>query len=134
MGPKRVVRLSKDDLPTSLSPLPDQPSPAFYAKMSSPTEVALVTGSAQGIGRGIALKLADDGFDVAINDIESNKANLASLAEEIRSKGRKALEVVADVSAEDQVKSMVETTVKELGGLDVVSVPHTFLTRSLTLV
>jgi len=88
--------------------------------MSSERGVALVTGSAQGIGRGIALRLADDGFDIAVNDISANKPNLASLAEEIRSKGRKALEVVADVSVEDEVKGMVESAVKELGGLDVM--------------
>jgi NAD(P)-dependent dehydrogenase (short-subunit alcohol dehydrogenase family) len=89
--------------------------------MSSSKGVALVTGSAQGIGKEIALRLADDGFDIAINDIPSKKDNLASLAEEIRGKGRKVFEAVADVSVDDQVKGMVENTVKELGGLDVVS-------------
>lgn len=83
--------------------------------------IALVTGSAQGIGRGIALRLADDGFDIALNDILPNKANLSGVAAEIRSKKRRAFEVFADVRAENQVKGMVESTVKELGGLDVVS-------------
>jgi len=52
------------------------------------TGVALVTGAAKGIGRAIALRLAVDGFDVAINDIPSNKHNLDSLAGEIAEKGR----------------------------------------------
>lgn len=83
--------------------------------------VALVTGSAQGIGRAIALKLAVDGFDVALNDIFTNKAQLSQLADEIRAKGQRALEVIADVSIENEVKDMVERTARELGGVDVVS-------------
>jgi NAD(P)-dependent dehydrogenase (short-subunit alcohol dehydrogenase family) len=83
--------------------------------------IALVTGSAQGIGRALALRLADDGFDIALNDILSNTTNLSNVAAEVRSKKRKAFEVIADVRAENQVKDMVDSTVKELGGLDVVS-------------
>ncbi|KJA16712.1 hypothetical protein HYPSUDRAFT_171124 [Hypholoma sublateritium FD-334 SS-4] len=88
--------------------------------MSSSQGVSLVTGSGQGIGRAIALRLADDGYDVAVNDIPSNRENLETLKAEIESKGRKALVVTADVSQEDQVKLMVDTVVETLGGLDVM--------------
>jgi len=82
---------------------------------------ALVTGAAQGIGRAIALRLADDGFNVAVNDIASKKGIINSLAEEIVAKGRQSLAVIADVSAEHEVKTLVETVTNDLGGLDVVS-------------
>lgn len=82
--------------------------------------VSLVTGSGQGIGRAIALRLADDQYDVAINDISPNKANLELLKEEIEAKGRRALIVIADVSQEEQVQGMVDSVVKTLGSLDVV--------------
>ena len=82
--------------------------------------VSLVTGSGQGIGRAIALRLADDQFDVAINDILPNKKNLEILKAEIEAKGRRAFIVIADVSQEDQVQGMVDSVVKTLGGLDVV--------------
>lgn len=49
--------------------------------------VSLVTGAARGIGRAIALRLADDGFNVAINDISINESELLSLKSEIESKG-----------------------------------------------
>jgi NAD(P)-dependent dehydrogenase (short-subunit alcohol dehydrogenase family) len=83
--------------------------------------VALVTGAAQGIGRAIALRLATDGFNVAVNDIASKEQHLDSLVNEITAKGRLANALIADVSVQKQAKSMVEDVVKKLGGLDVVS-------------
>ncbi|KAJ7097564.1 NAD-binding protein [Mycena epipterygia] len=82
--------------------------------------VALITGAAQGIGRSVALRLADDGFDVAVNDIEGNSANLDTLLEEIQKKGRVSAKCVANVAEEDQVKEMVELAVQKLGRLDVM--------------
>ncbi|KAI0312319.1 NAD-P-binding protein [Amylostereum chailletii] len=82
--------------------------------------VALVTGAAQGIGRGIALRLASDGLDVAVNDLPSKQAALASLVSEIEAMGRQSRILPGDVADEGQVESMVAVTVKELGGLDVM--------------
>lgn len=91
---------------------------------STPTSeykgVALVTGSARGIGRAISLRLADDGFDVAVNDIPANQPALDGLVAEIRAKGRRSCTLLADVTQEAQVREMVESVVRELGGLDVV--------------
>jgi NAD(P)-dependent dehydrogenase (short-subunit alcohol dehydrogenase family) len=76
--------------------------------------------SAQGIGRAVALRLASDGFDVAVNDISSNSSKLATLVTELKNMGRASSKYVADVSHEDQVREMVELVVKVHGGLDVV--------------
>ena len=84
------------------------------------TRVAIVTGAAQGIGRAIALKLADDGLDVAVNDIAPQLSKLNDVVEEIKAKGRNSVAVVADVSKEDEVKEMIEKTVEVLGGVDCV--------------
>ncbi|MBA2691604.1 MAG: acetoin reductase [Rubrobacter sp.] len=81
---------------------------------------ALVTGAARGIGRSIALRLADDGLDVAVNDLESMKGELDAVAEDISAKGVKSAAVVADVSDKGEVDGMVETVAGELGKLDVM--------------
>ncbi|KXN87103.1 Diacetyl reductase [(S)-acetoin forming], partial [Leucoagaricus sp. SymC.cos] len=81
--------------------------------------VALVTGAGRGIGRAIALRLAKDGFNIALNDIRQTDG-LEDLKKEIKKTGREAFECIADVSKEVQVRSMVDATVNQLGGLDVM--------------
>lgn len=83
--------------------------------------VAIVTGAAQGIGRAIALKLADEGLDIGVNDILSNKEKVSAVVEEIHRRGRQAIPLIADVSDEEPVKAMIRETVEKLGRLDVVS-------------
>ncbi|KAJ6606868.1 hypothetical protein B0H10DRAFT_2074116 [Mycena sp. CBHHK59/15] len=86
----------------------------------SSQRIALVTGAAQGIGRAIALRLADDGFDVAVNDITSNVESLDKVVEEISAKGRATSKHIANVALEDQLREMVDEVVKQHGGLDVM--------------
>ncbi|KAK0185416.1 hypothetical protein F5146DRAFT_1227819 [Armillaria mellea] len=90
--------------------------------MSSAKGVAVVTGAAQGIGKAIALRLADDGFDVAVNDLPlpDKIAKLKEVEEEIIRKGRRSAIFPGDVSSDIDVKGMVEGTVNMLGGLDVM--------------
>jgi len=82
--------------------------------------VALVTGAAQGIGYAIAIRLAEDGLNVAINDIPSKREKIDAAVSEIRALGRESVAVPADVSSEKEVKEMIEQTVTALGGLDVM--------------
>jgi len=89
--------------------------------MSIAKGVALITGSAQGIGRGIALRLAKDGFDIALNDVSSKRDQLRAVEEDIERIGRRTCLVPADVTSEGDVKGMVQAASEELGGLDVVS-------------
>ena len=87
---------------------------------TSPFSIALITGASKGIGREIALRLADDGFDLTINSRHVDELDM--VAQEIRKKGRRALCQVGDVSDEATVAGMVEKTVQEYGRLDVVCV------------
>lgn len=79
-------------------------------------KVALVTGAARGIGRAIALRLAEQGAAVAVNDL----AGAASVVAQIKRLGGKAVAAEADVSAASEVTTMVSGVVKALGGLNIL--------------
>lgn len=80
---------------------------------------ALVTGGSRGIGRGVVLALAEQGADVVIN-FTSNKDKAETVAQEVETKGRKALIIQADVSKRSEVVSMFEQIKQEWGGLDIL--------------
>ncbi|HUG87273.1 MAG TPA: SDR family NAD(P)-dependent oxidoreductase [Actinomycetota bacterium] len=80
--------------------------------------VALVTGGSKGIGRSIALALAEDGADVAL--AARGEEALAAASKEIEALGRRALPVATDVAEPEQVQSLVDRTIGELGGLDIL--------------
>ena len=97
--------------------------------------VAIVTGAAQGIGYAIAHRLAKDGLDIALNDISAKKDKLTEVMKEIQGNGKRAIAVPGDVSNEDDVRNLVETTVEQLGGVDCVSnLPLPNLTNSTQFV
>jgi NAD(P)-dependent dehydrogenase (short-subunit alcohol dehydrogenase family) len=76
--------------------------------------VALVTGGCGGIGRALALGLAEAGADVAIADIDLTEAN--EICDEIESLGRKCLPLQADITQMEDVEHLVATTTAALGG------------------
>jgi meso-butanediol dehydrogenase/(S,S)-butanediol dehydrogenase/diacetyl reductase len=81
-------------------------------------KVALITGAGQGIGRAIALRLANDGADIAVVDL--NEEKMEAVADEVRAAGRKATVFKADVSKRDEVYAAVDHAEKELGGFDII--------------
>ena len=78
---------------------------------------AVVTGGALGIGGGTARRLARDGADVLIVDVEEGAAN--ANAERIRSAGGNAVAITGDVAQEEVARGMVERAVAEFGRLDI---------------
>jgi len=82
-------------------------------------KVALITGAGRGIGRGIAEVFAEEGADVAINDIEVGEST-DELAAWIRGKGRRAVVIKADVASRPEVEAMFERVWNELGPIDVL--------------
>jgi len=87
-----------------------------------PRPVAIVTGSSQGLGLAIALRLADDGCDVVVNDLPSKLRAMEDAVRCIALKGARAVVASADVSCEDEVKRLVEVAVENFGKLDIVRV------------
>ena len=86
--------------------------------MASNGKVAMVTGGGQGIGEAISKRLANDGFAVAIADLNLDNAN--KVVSEIEADGGKAIAVKTDVSDRDSVFNAVNTAAEKLGGFDVI--------------
>ena len=80
---------------------------------------ALVTGGSRGIGRGIALALAEAGCDIAVNYLRES-ARADEVVKQIEATGRKAIAVQADVSKEDEVKRLVAEAEAYLGQIDIL--------------
>ena len=79
-------------------------------------KVAIVTGAAQGIGRGVAVLFARRGADLAIWDTE----DLVRVKDVIVKEGRRCLAMKVNVTCADQVNQAVRSTVQELGGVDIL--------------
>jgi len=86
--------------------------------MSLKGKHALVTGSSRGIGRGIVLKLADNGVKVAIHYVVNEKAAKATLAE-VKKRGSDGFIVQADVKKPEEIKAMFRKVADEFGELDI---------------
>ncbi len=86
--------------------------------MSISGKIALVTGAAQGIGRNIALALANDGADVAICDVNLDAAQIT--ANDIEKTGRKSLALKANVAASADVTAMIDKVVEKFGKIDIL--------------
>jgi NAD(P)-dependent dehydrogenase (short-subunit alcohol dehydrogenase family) len=83
-------------------------------------KVALVTGAARGIGRGIAEVFAEEGADVAVNDLEITPEGAQSVVSWIQSKGRRSMAVKANVADRAAVEAMFEKVWEELGPVDIL--------------
>lgn len=89
---------------------------------TSTPRVAIVTGAAQGIGKAIALRLAEDGCNMTVAGSPRNPERLDAVVKAIQRKGRRAIAIAGDVSVEADVIALVDRTVREFGRVDVVSV------------
>ena len=93
-------------------------------------KVALVTGAGgeNGIGRGIATRLAVEGADVVVNDLTINPyedrpgswGGVTQVVNEVMAMGRKSIAITADVSNSNQVQAMVDQTLEQFGRIDIL--------------
>ncbi len=80
--------------------------------------VALVTGASKGIGRGIALGFADAGADLVLSS--RTRADLETVAEQVRAQGHRALVVPCDVNEREQLEQLVDAAWQEFGRIDIL--------------
>jgi len=79
---------------------------------------ALVTGAGRGIGKGVALRLAEAGADVAVNDLDPTTAE--ATAEAVRALGRRSVAIPADISTRPAVEAVADAAEAALGGVDIL--------------
>lgn len=87
--------------------------------MENTTKVALITGATRGIGKQIALELAENGYNISLN-YRTLSDEVNNLKSEIESKGVKCLLVNGDVSDFESCENMAKETVQSLGQIDVL--------------
>ena len=82
-------------------------------------KTVLITGGSQGIGQGIAFRLAEEGADIVVDYVGNPQSADATVAQ-IQKRGRRGLAVDADISSVDQIHSMMKQAVDSFGGVDVL--------------
>jgi NAD(P)-dependent dehydrogenase (short-subunit alcohol dehydrogenase family) len=89
-------------------------------KMKLDGQIAIVVGSARGIGETIAHTFAQEGASIVLVDLEKMKPELDGVAQEITRKGGKAMAIVADCTDDRQVNAMVDETLRRWGKIDIL--------------
>lgn len=99
--------------------------------MNENAKVALITGATRGIGKQIALELASQGYNIALNYRKQNE-ELEALKKEIESQNVKCLTVYGDVSNYEDVENFIKEIIKEFGKIDVL-VNNAGITKDMLL-
>lgn len=87
--------------------------------------VAIITGASRGIGKALALRLAEEGADIVVaakseHSRDKLPGNIYDTAEEVRARGRRSLSVKVDVREEEDIANMVQRTMDEFGRIDIL--------------
>lgn len=102
-----------------MNPLPQYDNPAYKAAGKLCGKRAVITGGDSGIGRAVAVAFAKEGADVAIIHLREN-SDAADTVNAVTAFGRKCVALAADLGHEQEAADVVDRTVKELGGLDIL--------------
>jgi NAD(P)-dependent dehydrogenase (short-subunit alcohol dehydrogenase family) len=107
-------------LASRMTPRPDHGETSYKGSGRLQGRKALITGGDSGIGRAAAIAYAREGADVAINYLPAEEPDAREVIELIRAEKRKAVAIPGDIKDEAFCSRLVETAVRELGGLDIL--------------
>ncbi|WPO85295.1 SDR family oxidoreductase [Herbiconiux sp. KACC 21604] len=105
-----------------MTPKPDHGEESYVGNGRLPGRKAIVTGADSGIGRAVAIAYAREGADVALSYLPEEQAQAEEVAALVEAAGRKALLFPGDLQDEATNKALVEKTVEEFGGLDILAI------------
>jgi len=103
-----------------MDPKPDYGEDSYRGSGRLEGRRALITGGDSGIGRAVALAFAREGADVVISHLPAERADAAETVSAVEASGRKALALPGDVTDAGYCREIVERTVRELGGIDIL--------------
>ncbi len=107
-------------LASKMDPRPDHGETSYKGSGRLAGRKALITGADSGMGRAAAIAYAREGADVAMNYLPAEESDAREVIALIKAEGRKAIAIPGDLRDEAFCKHLVETAVRELGGLDIV--------------
>ena len=107
-------------LASKMNPRPDHGETSYRGSGKLTGRRALVTGGDSGIGRAAAIAFAREGADVAINYYPTEEPDAREVVDLIRRAGRKAVALPADIRTRQACETMVQSAIKQLGGLDIL--------------
>jgi NAD(P)-dependent dehydrogenase (short-subunit alcohol dehydrogenase family) len=107
-------------LDADLAPKADHGETTYKGSGRLKGRKALITGGDSGIGRAVAIAFAREGADVVINYLPEEQEDAEATLLEIKNAGQKGVGIAKDISDETNAKDLVESAVKELGGIDIL--------------
>jgi len=103
-----------------LKPKADHGEQSYEGCSKLAGQCAIVTGADSGIGRAVAIAFAKEGADVVLSYLGDEEADARKVVAIIKGCGRKAIALPGDIGSSEYARSLVETAIRELGGLDIV--------------
>jgi NAD(P)-dependent dehydrogenase (short-subunit alcohol dehydrogenase family) len=113
-------KLKKPGLEKDLDPKPEFAGDAYKPAGKLQGRKALVTGGDSGIGRSVAVLFAKEGADVAINYLPEEQVDADEVKRYVEAAGRRCVQLPGDLTDSNFCRQLVESAVKELGGIDIV--------------
>src|ERR1044072_8769085 len=102
-----------------MRPVPDHGEDSYRGSGRLEDKVALITGGDSGIGRAVAIAFAREGADILISYLDEHE-DARDTARWVENAGRRAVTVAGDVAEEAHCRALVDRTVRELGGIDIL--------------
>ncbi len=106
-------------LTSKMEPVPDHGEDSYVGSGKLTGKIALITGADSGIGRAVAIAFAREGADIVVAYLNEHE-DAQSTAKVIEAAGRKCVVVAGDITSEQHCQSLVQRTVDELGGIDIL--------------
>lgn len=113
-------KLEKPGIESKLEPRPQYEAPHYRAADKLKDKRALITGGDSGIGRAVAVLFAREGADVVINYLPAEQSDAEETKRAVEAEGRRCVLIAGDLTDEKFCRELVERTVKELGGIDIL--------------